>query len=176
MCGGQDNSIFSSLAPSETLIEFPWHPWPVISAPAFGVAMEMASFVCWPMRYNILNRQNGLIWTAEVSFLHKLALMEFALSQVWFLQMEMRIFCASVWGSLTLSRFPLITASLSNGKVGRVNINVRSAERKFEVLFSFVVHCEWLRYLLHLVCLWILSLFPYFSVSVCVLLFFFYCI
>lgn len=125
------------------------------------------------MRYNILNRQNGLIWTAEVSFLHKLALMEFALSQVWFLQMEMRIFCASVWGSLTLSRLPLITASLSNGKVGRVNINVRSAERKFEVLFSFVVHCEWLRYLLHLVCLWILSLFPYFSVSVCVVLFFF---
>ncbi len=46
VCGGRDNSIFSSLAPSETLIEFPWHPQPVISSPAFGVAMEMASFVC----------------------------------------------------------------------------------------------------------------------------------
>lgn len=89
------------------------------------------------MWYNILNRQNGLIWTAEVSFLHKLALMEFALSQVWFLQMEMRIFCASMWRSLTLSHFPLITASLSNGKVGCVNINVRSAERGNLKFFLF---------------------------------------
>ncbi len=136
MCGGRDNSIFSSLAPSETLIEFPWHPQPVISSPAFGVAMEMASFVCWPMRYNILNRQNGLIRTAEVSFLHKPALMEFALSQVWFLQMEMRIFCAPVAGvfhslspSLTSPLSPVPSRDLFNGKASRVNINIRSAER-----------------------------------------------